>query len=221
MKILDFYGLPGSGKSTISHSLAMSLRKKGYSVLEPSWKLDMDTNKILRQVKKIMLSFLYYFKDKTIIKKTTEFIGNNDLNLVQKMKLYINILYTMQYVTNNKNKYDYMILDEGVIQAVVSLYMLSNNDNYKAYLEFLFSKIKIEIKPIYLFSDIEITLKRLDCRKNGNSRVDRVPKNNRKVMLKKIESICNDILKERIFINSNKNISEIIEELLKLVDKKL
>ena len=48
---IDFYGLPGSGKSTISHLLADKLRGE-VDVIEPSFHIDHDYSVIERIIKK-------------------------------------------------------------------------------------------------------------------------------------------------------------------------
>ncbi len=57
--IIDFFGLPGCGKSTVSHMLAEELRKQGKVVSEPSYDTDHKLSQVKRKTNKI-ISFSTY-----------------------------------------------------------------------------------------------------------------------------------------------------------------
>ena len=68
MVILEFFGMPGSGKSTVSHLLAERLRGNGYTVIEPSWLIDNKKSKVKRLCKKMLLAIIYELCNPFVIK---------------------------------------------------------------------------------------------------------------------------------------------------------
>ena len=56
---VEFWGLPGSGKSYYSHKVADKLRKEGYKIKEPSWMLDHTYGKYHRAIKKFCMACFF------------------------------------------------------------------------------------------------------------------------------------------------------------------
>ena len=54
--VFDYYGIPGSGKTTFSHRLAEGYRADGKRVAEPSYDLDHKKNRIIRKLEKVLIA---------------------------------------------------------------------------------------------------------------------------------------------------------------------
>ncbi|HKK83496.1 MAG TPA: hypothetical protein VJ958_04625 [Atribacterota bacterium] len=208
MVILDFFGMPGSGKSTISHELAEKLRKKGNIVEEPTWNLDMKYSKIKRRILKSWLSFSYSLRHFREIKNVFSLIGNCSTSKTDKIKMWVNLSYTMN-VINRKSTADIRILDEGIAQAVLSLYMRSNSRTYEECFQILNRMADKEVKYIYINTDIDKALQRLRSRTNGKSRVDKVTGAKKMKMLMKTYELCETLRYGAKIIDNNANLSEV------------
>lgn len=220
MIILDFYGLPGSGKSTISHNFADMLRKKGYKVEEPSWKLDMQYSKLRRVLTKLFFSTLYFFYHPFMALKAIKCSGIHQCNFIQKIKYWINISYTLYYMNNVK--IDYLIFDEGINQAIISLYSTSSMSNYCDCKKILISNISSMIINIYVKLSIPNVLNNLEQRIDGNSRVDSMKTKDKIIFLNKIENICENLEKKTLIIENIKSIDALVLELYQtiIIEKK-
>ena len=75
---IEFYGLPGCGKSTISHALALYLKENNFCVEEPTYELDHCNNKIIRRIKKILQYILFYFTENKLYRKLKSSIKENE-----------------------------------------------------------------------------------------------------------------------------------------------
>ena len=56
---IEFFGLPGCGKSTISHQVAERLRAKGYKVYEPTYYSDHNLKPVCRKLRKLLATMYY------------------------------------------------------------------------------------------------------------------------------------------------------------------
>lgn len=170
---LDFYGLPGSGKSTISHLLADKLRKSA-TVSEPSYALDHGCSKIRRLTGKSYAVILLLIKHPGFFFKITDIIrkcGFNVYNSVFYLHL-LNICYKIQSLRNPDK--DFIIFDQGLCQSVMSLFYRKDDkssfldvyDNIRSLVNKTVMIINIKIKV-----DIDTAIERMDNRHTNISRV--------------------------------------------------
>lgn len=167
---IEFYGLPGCGKSTVSHCVAEKLRAEGYKVFEPSYKIDHELNPIVRRITKLMFTIRFailYHKDfvsiKTMIRK------NGYTKKCEMIGQLVNIA-PKYYKYENSEKAIY-IWDEGLIQSAISLVF---KNHYSAIDECIttFQK-KFDMVSIYLYIDIQTALERMNNRSTNDSRVEK------------------------------------------------
>lgn len=215
MVILDFYGMPGSGKSTISHMLAEQIREKGYSVIEPSWTLDNKESSIKRILKKLLLAVAYEICHPLVIKKTMGCAGSNGTSAKQQFKLWVNLAYTMNYESRKKGA-DFMIMDEGIAQGIVSLFTGASELEYDKCYSYLKNKIYSTITFVYINIDTETALQRLEKRGTKKSRVDQLSSEVKIKMLESIENICDCLNIPKIVISNDKR-EDACDQLLKLL----
>lgn len=172
--VLDFFGLPGCGKSTVSHLLAEKLREKGYKVFEPSYGLDHNLSCNKRKLVKLGQYISYSLIHPVKSCKVSKLVKNSGYGeFSQVLSQRINI--TTKLVALKKTGLDYIIFDEGFGQAAISLSF--NNgicgnvaSNYESIIEIHGNAV--DLKLVYLKAEIETALNNMKIRAGRDSRVD-------------------------------------------------
>ena len=184
---IEFYGLPGCGKSTISHKVAEQLRYGGFNIIEPSYDILYGNSKFVRLLKKIMYSLMLFFKNKKIYKILKELVEKNEYKGLEIYRQLANLAYKI-YIYNYSQKAIY-IWDEGIVQSAISLSSFNNIDpinNYKRLIKMVNNE-KTTIKLIRIDVPIELSIKRLNERENKHSRVEKVSKEYASKILNRVE----------------------------------
>lgn len=194
--ILDFFGMPGSGKSTVARELHQKLSQCGYNVKNLSYCID-NSCVIKRLCIKFLYSLVYTLCHPFFVRKLTRIISINDMGgFKEAVKQLVNITYKM-YFLNNLEGYDYIILDEGICQMIVSALYYSNEDiTIYPLLEYLLNHVSKSIVFVYLSVDEKIVFNRLENRMNENSRIEK--ERDKGIMQKRLDTInrrCNIIKK--------------------------
>lgn len=136
--LIEFYGLPGSGKSTLTKSVLSDEKLNASNILPLKlWrdyqKFDISFNSLL----KITRVFL------TILKNIKLFKGLIFLKSLGRKKLYLYRIYvlfkTLSMIRYYSKRYDLIILEEGVIQNLWSIITLLDSKND---IQYFFSKVK-------------------------------------------------------------------------------
>lgn len=193
MRIVDIFGMPGCGKSTISHEVARQLRNEGYKVLEPSWDLDQKDAAFIRKIKKLFFGIFYamgYPKENKKLRGIIKKVQNEETS---SKKMWVNFAYTL-YVMKKKAKADFLIMDEGLAQAIVSLYMFSDIKDAKEYMDELLNFQGKEVTYIHCSVSPECSMKRMAERTNGCSRVERLEPLKQKEILEHIHKMCEALM---------------------------
>ena len=117
---IEFYGLPGSGKSTISHELGNYLIEKDYKIVEKTHEMSHSMNQKIRICKKIIESIAYALIHPKRTKSIYKQVKKNNYKKAEKVIQIINILPKMLTYTHPKKNTIYL-WDEGLIQSALSL----------------------------------------------------------------------------------------------------
>lgn len=125
--IIEFTGVPCSGKSDVSHELAVLLRNKGYSVCEKQYELSHTKESKIRAVKKAISSFSYCLKHP---KRSMDFF-----RLMGSIKHWLN--YT--YLLSHNCKEEVCILEQGYLQLIASFFDNCKPNEKK--MEYLFKNL--------------------------------------------------------------------------------
>ncbi len=213
---LEFYGLPGCGKSTISHLLSNNLKILGYKIVEPSYEIDhVRGGKLVRRIYKIkmLVSLILFhhacFSSIVDIVKSNGYKGKDFVsqvvNVAQKISIY-----------NSKISDDIVIWDQGLVQAAVSLSTNSNVSAADNLAKLLLIIKKTNIFSVYMKCDMETALYRMKMRDSNDSRVEKLTSLDEKIqMLKNIESCCNDVLnKPSCLLDCNSDSTNSIQDAL-------
>jgi len=197
---VEFYGLPGCGKSTVSHMVSERLSKEGYVVAEPSYEID-HLSSIIRKFKKLLLGINYSFFKQKLYKEVSEIVSKNGYFGTNKFLQTLNIIQKiLEY--NKKQSKDVIFWDQGLVQAALSLSTQGNiasSDN----LNQLYCLLDKSVRVLNVLIDVDenIALKRMLIRPSNNSRVEKLKdKEDKYLMLNRfqlgIDSINKNYSKE-------------------------
>lgn len=201
-KIIEFYGLPGCGKTTLCEAIVHELAAQGKKAcfLNDITQFCTFFN-VIRQVnfRELIHNIKFYIKNR-----------NEDSSLIRYFSAYRRLLkYKCAIKYSN---YDYVLVEHGIVQSMVSAiykydaeyycdidcslrYILYANDN---------------ISYIYCFVDCDTAVRRIICRNRQNSgRLDKIK--DKQVLTREIqkqyglfEEICQWFQNSSFVNNSNK-----------------
>lgn len=113
MQIIEFNGLPGAGKTTIANQLKYELESKGYSCISS-----------FKQESLFILMFycLRYPSCLQLLYKLFRLSKNAINDKVNRGIVLLIVHYYQQYLLSKKAKEDFCIVDQGIIQGIISLF---------------------------------------------------------------------------------------------------
>mgnify|MGYP001787824549 CR=1 FL=1 len=191
--VLDFFGVPGSGKTTKSHEIAESYRRKGKDVVEPSYNLDHNCSSMVRRIKKLWMMMVIPKWKKEAIK---ELVRENEYDSANKaLNHVVNIASKIYAIEKHNGKVDYLIFDEGVAQAAISLSVNSTipaNENLERVLSLISSLPEIHLVDTKL--NIGEALRRVEKRNSGDTRIEAMKTEQEKeAMMRRYEEASSQI----------------------------
>lgn len=192
--ILDFFGVPGSGKSTVSHQLAKAMEDKGLAVCQPSYMMDHHNSKIIRRIKKVCIGILWLLKNRDRTKSIIAIFREYCISNIELAIEFFNIAYKVYYI-DKAERYDCVVFDEGITQTMISLRNASqktiNSDLGKLQAVVCNGKSFVNI---YQNTSIDVALKRLKERKTNDSKIEREADFNKQInMMHRYKILCDSI----------------------------
>lgn len=220
--IIDFFGVPGCGKSTISHELYNDLNKKNYRVIEPTYDLDHNANTYYRKLVKGIYSIIFCMRHPYVSWNMAKKVYQNDYFLFNGFfSQIINLLYKLEIIYGTNS--DYIIFDEGIFQTSISLAINTNNkdiviENCNYIMKS--TKRKVVYHHIYIDTDISIVEERLLSRQKKDSRVDAEKnKDKQKELLMENFKLCERLKNNNsIVIDGEKDIGLQVDKILSLLN---
>ena len=152
--IIEFTGVPCSGKSDVSHELAKILREQGFSVCEKQYELSHSGNSKNRIITKIASCFLYGLKHP---KKTIDYYFS-----IGSVRLWMNYIYLLSH--NCKSKI--CILEQGYLQFIGSFF--DNIEINAQEADLLFKKLmpQADVIQVFVSASKETVLNRAKSRED-------------------------------------------------------
>ena len=170
--VIEFYGLSGCGKTTTSEHLISLLRAKGYTVGTQD---DFIHSRLSYSKKYKYFLYLIYVilsltKPGNIKLFHVFFKISNDDSITKKIKrsLYAYRFY-IAYI--KKNKYDYIVLEQGFIQAIISLFHTESEFD-ESLLQIIKEVMTKKSICVYCEADTDIVIRRITGRKTTGGRFD-------------------------------------------------
>lgn len=170
---VEFFGLPGSGKSYFSHKVAEELRTEGYGIAEPSWTLDHKYGKCSRVVRKVWMGCLFRIFQHTKAVGLINTVKSYGLRKNDEKRIVRNLMYKAYNLTR-QNK-GILLFDEGIAQMAVSMAVGSGNPAQQIYND-LIEILSFEHKGVVvrIDCDIETALLNMDQRKSRDSKAEKI-----------------------------------------------
>lgn len=170
---IEFYGLPGCGKSTVSTRVAEWLRVDGYVVDEPSY-LEDHKPAFKRKLWKLFVGCSWFLFRHVLYKSISSLVAENGYDGVERFTQSVNLIQKFGiYKRNNTGRI--IIWDQGIIQAAISLSIkgkLSASENLQRIKSYLSDDLLI--LRVYLPTELAVSLKRMECRRTNDSRVEKL-----------------------------------------------
>lgn len=167
---LEFFGLPGSGKSVISHLIAEQLREQGKAVLEPSYELDHICGEKKRKLVKFSKFVYFTLLHPTRCRRLVREILKDGYKGRDFLSQAVNIAYKI--CAYNESNVSYVIFDEGLIQSAISLGIYSAKTIEYICMFYGFLEVR-NVIAFFLEVEPQIALKRLSMRDVHDSRVEK------------------------------------------------
>lgn len=209
---IDFYGLPGCGKSTLSHLASQKLRCEGLDVKEVSYDMDHGNGTLLRTWKKIVTTIRLFLCYPRLFWRVSKTLSTNGISLFGK--LYFKHIINLSYkICALKGHHEFILFDEGFCQAVLSMSINNDGIRNECY-DSLICAIAADrrIINVYVKTDPDTALARIRMRNDGQSRFDNLSDDVTKKELVKMESLCGSLPQTIVVENNNS------ENTMKLVD---
>lgn len=209
IKIIEFYGLPGCGKTTLRNQLIQSPLKRFGTI-----------NEVMTQYKKESLIYRITHLPLKQWWQLTLFILSLS-NIRSNRKSFYVVLYykTLAYsYCREKSIFDYVVVDHGLVQQVGSILHNMNYDLSEKSLGKLsrFLYLMKETKTIYCQIPSELSLSRIKKRNRDSGRIDAMMYDREKALyyLEKEKSFFERISKTTKDINDVLDMTRAPEELM-------
>lgn len=159
--IIEFYGLPGSGKTHLAWETVEFLRDKGLKVCDVD---QVNKYKNSKNLLNLYRQFIFILKNLKLFFIVLNLSKKSKLNF--KFRLLRTIIFFKSFYASQKSKkYDYFVFDEGIIQNIWSIIFWSESlllDGLENVYKFI--KLSDDVLPIFLQTDIDQIIKRLNAR---------------------------------------------------------
>lgn len=189
---LEFYGLPGSGKSTISHIVAEELRKMGKNVEEPTYDIDHKYSGNIRKVIKLLKLVRSALLNPKEYKALCVLIKANGYTGIEVLSQAANIVPKLWEYDHTRS--DYEIFDEGLTQSAISLVNNERNSSENEVSLYSLCKKRV-VRKFYIKVSPETALLRMAGRDMHDSRIEKMTDDiKRNNALQGIEIQCESIL---------------------------
>lgn len=194
---LEFYGLPGSGKSEVSHLVAEYLRQMGKTVSEPSYEADHVFEKGKRKLWKLCGLFRLIVFHPLLYWNLVRQIAEAGCKGRDFSQLAVNIGYKLWAYEHPRT--EYVLFDEGLIQSAVSMTVYGERD---------MRKMRVLIEPInnkrvtmfFICAEPQTVLQRLRGRDKHDSRVEKLESDSSRLeLLNRFQKQCEIIDYESMF----------------------
>ena len=219
---IEFIGLPASGKTTLSHIVADRLRSIGYEVSEPNYDIVHNNNGIGRVLSKLCVFLKFRLTYPVEYKQIKRIVDSNSYHGVSAKKHLVNLILKVSAYHNYKK--GIIIWDQGIYQAIISLSITGRQNCIENKKELLHNGfINGNIIKIFLDTPVDVAIQRLENRRDGKSRIDKIADvDERRKEMMRFEECCNSLIdKETKSIDGLLSTEKQVEIILELLNSKI
>lgn len=171
--LVEFFGIPGAGKSTISHRVSERLKNEGRSVEEPMYALTHEAPSAKRYLYKSMYAAYGVALRPAEARSIGALIAGTDQpSRLTLVKTIFNWLF-VSGVIHSRDRDTLHVLDQGLCQAAWSVALGAERDRVEELCEAAVSTLSRTERTLIILVDIapETARKRLSARSDDGSRV--------------------------------------------------
>lgn len=178
---IDYFGIPGSGKSLLSHHVAEFLRARGYRVEEPSYRLDHDVPKLRRLFAKWRYTRQLFRKEPAMKSALLRLVSDCGYRGKEGWKQMLNIGYKLFLLHHTTSQV--LIFDEGILQSSISLSFKGVLPETEIYRRLSSLAGPYPCIPVRLACPVPLALQNLAGRSTHDSRVEKLDSDAKKTLL--------------------------------------
>ncbi|WP_303871781.1 AAA family ATPase [Acetobacterium wieringae] len=223
---LEFNGIPGSGKTTLSNRVIKDMKSKNYPIESYHKVIKKPTRKKLKDL------LLYLLRIKLGSVKigylaTMYLITNKKLNHENWLRVFSLVVLFDFYQKKGQDRGDEVILvDQGIVQQIISMLYESEliADKYVKRIICLAKKKNLGIYVVNVDLDINTSFERLVKRRGNISRIQKLNKADaihtltiQQNNFNKIREILNELEQESIDVNSKACIDETVQSIVNYI----
>lgn len=215
--LVEFTGLPGAGKTTITRAVLSELATTGYNCFDLS---ALGTPEAIEKKEGRLFSKLktfYYFASSCVNHKRIALnvllyaLQVTPLSIVSLQRVVTLLLRLDLIKTMMSDSYDLIVLDQGLIQNIWSITATGNPPANNKYLVRLLKSILDETSPaiILVDVDVELAMERINHRLTMRSRFDKMLPDKAADLLAEHKNVFNQVvncaaqLKGTCYLNVN------------------
>lgn len=221
--IIEFNGLPGSGKTTIAQELQRHLIKTGKSCL------NYYCRSSLFKSPRFLYLMPHYWREIEKAKKNSLSLSLNEensyyLHFLQYIRMY------REYIKDVPS--DILIIDQGILQSFLSM-SHQNKIQSTGIVELFIKSFKIDVFPLVLINcdvDENVANKRIEDRKENGCRVESMSLSERQktlitqsanltIIRKAISNVCLSL--PSIEIDATNSIDNNVDQIVSFINKKI
>ena len=172
---VEFVGLPGSGKTTLSHGTAVILREKNTTVIEPTYLINNEMREIRRYLTKLWYSTkLVLLRPAWALKWFFLVVQSRQKTVREFLLMIINCFFVLEIYRHHSRRNDICFLDQGICQAFLSLsYNSKTEDFIRRQLDAVWGFLSpLDFRIFHVETDFDTVIQRLKKRHKRQSRLE-------------------------------------------------
>jgi GTPase SAR1 family protein len=196
--VIEFFGLPGAGKTTLSRRLTQLLRNEGVKVNHPNDDMISLKEGMRRKIHKLP----YIIKEPLFhpvqsLRAALAINGSCQRSVADFSKVLVNWWYVTAILRSPKTRMHFSVLDQGVFQALWSIVLTGKTlDSFNHFGDLLLKSSFLPQIVVLVEARIPTLLERLIQREGSNSRLEKVSLMEQKQLVLRGLILCRQIVKE-------------------------
>ena len=173
--VIEFIGLPGVGKSTLSHRVAEMLQQRGWRVEQPTYSVDHEMRTWERLLLKLQrVSAEAIFHPAGAVRSVRAILATGQASAADFISVTVNWLFMSSLLRKADRRTGVHIFDEGPLNALWSIAFSAGSASTAGILGELARQRSTPVVVALIEADIAAVRERHDLRKNGQSRLERI-----------------------------------------------